>query len=240
MFSGYGRYVDVQLRVNYFFLSLNRLYKIVICMKILKSKKQSLPKILDDFGFDLRLKFLFGKATPHLEGTKTMWAGNDLAIRGRPFVGGWHLHQPVASVGELGLKVLYIYIGIFWGFVPEMCVFFLDVKSFELACFHELKHCILKAQHTNGVVQLRSHIAEEFPLFFTCHIQAVLLPQGKQHFHNSNRHPFFCPDKYGDLQLKAAKAEQARQSRAVGLFSVDMSDTVPPWSWTANSHLKNG
>lgn len=113
MFSGYGRYVDVQLRVNYFFLSLNRLYKIVICMKILKSKKQSLPKILDDFGFDLRLKFLFGKATPHLEGTKTMWAGNDLAIRGRPFVGGWHLHQPVASVGELGLKVLYIYIGIF-------------------------------------------------------------------------------------------------------------------------------
>lgn len=110
MFSGYGRYVDVQLRVNYCFLSLNRLYKIVICMKILKSKKQSLPKILDDFGFDLRLKFLFGKATPHLEGTKTMWAGNDLAIRGRPFVGGWHLHQPVASVGELGLKVLYIYI----------------------------------------------------------------------------------------------------------------------------------
>lgn len=56
--------------------------------------------------------------------------------------------------------------------MPEMCVFFLDVKSFELACFHELKHCILKAQHTNGVVQLRSHgwfvysIAEEFPLVF--------------------------------------------------------------------------
>lgn len=119
--------------------------------------------------------------------------------------------------------------------MPEMCVFFLDVKSFELACFHELKHCILKAQHTNGVVQLRSHgwfvysIAEEFPLVFYCHIQAVLLPEG---FHNttnnSNRHPFFCPDKYGDLQLKAAKAEQARHPRAVGLFSADMSDTVPP------------
>lgn len=113
--------------------------------------------------------------------------------------------------------------------MPEMCVFFLDVKSFELACFHELKHCILKAQHTNGVVQLRSHIAEEFPLFPTATSRQCCFHKGSTTLPQLKSTSISCPDKYGDLQLKAAKAEQADIQEPWKIWSVLTCRThVPP------------